>query len=350
MLIHFSIKIFRWAFVLTFFIIAFYFSWFGCYYYIKSTYSTEPLQTGIKTIEDKQEVLVLFFGFIGVLCSVYTLIAYIYDNKLTDRQLAQFLLKQKYVCTLSNKSIRTEELDWIRDKFERPISGDKDFFAVVIGPRGAGKTTSVETAADGFCGVIFIKNVPPGATVNEIIGKVWNEINDDIDENAKRARNVIREYKSISGGRSPIVIISAAQRSVNKEPAELTAAGRDLVSNGLNVLIDASENAMPEVLSGREIILEIKLFDHLTMKKLTQFESLFKFLKTAGNEDLILALCGGCPLLLKRLNSAVKLKDNTRAVDEKAVHDFVNKEIREANVYIKLLSSKILMKSVSLFF
>jgi hypothetical protein len=89
-----------------------------------------------------------------------------------------------------------------------------------------------------------------------------------------RAQQVIKDYNAISGGASPIVIISADQRPYSKEPAQLTAAGRSLTANGLNVLIDASENAMPDVLSGRELILEIREFSDPEMILLPQYKAL----------------------------------------------------------------------------
>jgi hypothetical protein len=234
------------------------------------------------------------------------------------------------------------------------MNGEQEF-AVVVGPKGIGKSTAVATAADGLPGVIIIKEVRPGTTKDVIMEKVWSKLNGKLNENnqdsEERARKIIQEFKYISGGKAPIVIISADMRPINDKPAELTATGRSLTEIGLNVLIDASENAMPSSLTGREMILEMTELNDTYMRKLPQFEKLIGFLTNTSNDELILAVCGGCPLHLQRLSKTVKLEGNTRTEDEKAVRDFYDIEMAKAHErIILLLDSYPKMKNVSFVF
>jgi hypothetical protein len=176
-----------------------------------------------------------------------------------------------------------------------------------MGPRGIGKTLAVETAADGLPGVVFIKDVAPGTTKDIIMARVWAKLNGPLEKNEDRGRQVIEAYKAISQGQSPIVIISADQRPNNKEPAALTATGRTLTSEGINVLIDASENAMPTLLSGREKILEMEPMSSDIMSTLPDFKFLFDDEFTdEGCKQLVLTVCSGRPLLLRDLVSNIQ--------------------------------------------
>jgi hypothetical protein len=44
------------------------------------------------------------------------------------------------------------------------------------------------------------------------------------------------------------------------------------------------------------------------MRQLPEFKNLLECLKTQGNEEVVLAICGGVPLLLKELNKIIKIK------------------------------------------
>jgi hypothetical protein len=298
--------------------------------------------------------LTLIFLIISCLSKAF---AYWNDKIPTNAELnfkqAKSLFNQKYKCTLNYKSIRTEDVAWIKDKITRKILPDDQEFAVVVGPKGVGKTTSVETAADDLPGVIIIQEVRPGTNKDEIMKRVFNKIKGTLQntDTEERALSVLKEYKEISGGKSPIIIISADQRDVNDKPAELTATGRTLTKYGFNVLIDASENAMPNSRTDREIKLEMKELSNLDMQKLPQFAKLLTFLKDTGHDLLILAICGGCPQTLKKLSNIVKLEDTSITNDEKKVRNFIDQELSIAYDNTQALaSSSSLIKTVCVIF
>ena len=122
-------------------------------------------------------------------------------------------------------------------------------------------------------------------------------------------KSVIELYR-MRTGQVPIIVIEASQRSLNKSPAYLTSAARKLVDNfGLNVLIDCSENELPnEMKTGREVMIRLEPITDDMMRQLPEFKELDDLLNKKDNLDVLLAICGGVPLLLTKPKHYIKLK------------------------------------------
>jgi hypothetical protein len=149
-------------------------------------------------------------------------------------------------------------------------------------------------------------------TKNEILDMVCHKITNrsgSFTENEEFMKEVVDKYCSRTG-KIPVIIIQADQRPPNEKPAHLTAAARVLADKfGLNVFIDCSENAFPDKSrTGREIMIELEPMSSDMMRQLPEFKDLLEFLKTQDNEEVVLAICGGVPLLLKDLNDIIKIK------------------------------------------
>jgi hypothetical protein len=241
---------------------------------------------------------------------------------------AKLLYKRKF---LSNKpnSIRKSDVDWIKEYMVRKMAPGEKRFPVVIGPRGIGKTTAVETAADGLPGVIVANNVRPGINSDVILDMVLIGINGTLINSTRRALEVIELYKTVSGGQVPTIIIPALQRLTDEKPAELTAAARELTDHfGLNVLIDASENAIPtRALSRREDILHVTPMTDAMMRQLPEFKNLLDYLVKTGNEEVVLAVCNCKPILLGNLN--IQINDADEKDKDRIVRYFVETQLRE---------------------
>lgn len=151
----------------------------------------------------------------------------------------------------------------------------------------------------------------PGTTQDEIKDKVCFKITNrpgSFDANSEFMKEVIEKYRSRTG-KVPVIIIQAAQRPRNKEPAQLTAAARDLVDEfGLNVFIDCSENAFPDSRTDREFMIELEPMNWDMMRQIPEFKDLLGFLKTQGDEEVVLAIFGGVPLHLSNLNDMINEK------------------------------------------
>lgn len=149
----------------------------------------------------------------------------------------------------------------------------------------------------------------PGLKIDEILDMVCHEITNckgSYYVNEEFMKKVIELYHSRTGN-DPVIIIKADERLENEEPAQLSAAARVLVDEfGLNVLIDCGENAFPDKLrTHREIMIELEPMSSDMMRQLPEFKDLFKTLKSQGNEEVVLAICGGVPLL-KQLNKIIE--------------------------------------------
>jgi hypothetical protein len=263
------------------------------------------------------------------------------SDKELDRQRAQLLFDIQYTSDAQYTSIRTDDVNWIKgEMMKKRALGDEKTFTVVVGPKGVGKTSAVKTAVDGLPGVIFISNIPPDTSQDEIIKRVCAKINvhGQLEDTEERALSIIEAYKTISGGQTPILIIPASPRLIDEKPAKLSDAGRVLTKTfKLNVLIDASENAMPSALevTPREEILEMKPMTDEIMRKLPQFEQLFEYLNETKNDQVVLAVCNGSPAFLRVLNG--KLNECGASEKDTEVIKFVEKELIKANLSINAL-------------
>ena len=53
-------------------------------------------------------------------------------------------------------------------------------------------------------------------------------------------------------------------------------------------------------------MIELEPMSSDMMRQLPEFKDLFKLLKSQGNEEVVLAVCGGVPLILKQLNNKIE--------------------------------------------
>ena len=146
--------------------------------------------------------------------------------------------------------------------------------------------------------------------MDKILDKVGHKITNrkgSYIENKKFMKEIIDLYRYRTG-KDPVIIIKAGELLENQEPAQLSTAARVLVDEfGLNVLIDCGENAFPEELrTHRELMIELEPMNSDMMRQLPEFKDLFKLLKSQGNEEVVLAICGGVPLILKQLNNKIE--------------------------------------------
>lgn len=244
------------------------------------------------------------------------------------------------------ESVRNDEVQWIKKMLSANPTDHN--FAVIRGPKGIGKSVAVKSAINDMRGVIVIQRVSPGTSQDEILNRVCVKITGiegSLSKHEESMKRVVSFYKLYTG-RVPIVIIPAAERDRNKDPAELTAAARSLVEEyGLIVLIDCSENALPELLSGREIILNIEPMSDTMMRKLPGFDEVFSCLREQGNEDVVMRLCTGRPIVLEQLKNLLKPCE-TQEQKRDVVEQFVINTLKKAKDEIERVSSHPNMKEV----
>jgi len=236
----------------------------------------------------------------------------------------------------SAQSIRADDVDWIKRHLSRKIEPDNQFFGVVSGPRGIGKTYAILTALNGFPGVIKILDVRHGTDKDVILSRVFNKICGEDNASEDKTRKIIEAYREKYNKRL-IVVIPADEREIDAQPALLTQAARNLVERfKVEVLIDAGENALTW-LTERESILYMEPMTDEMMCQIKEYEPLLDYLKSKGNKEVVLAACAGRPLLLNNLAHLMN-KCSNEEDKEKAVRKFVENQLAEAHNSIMALS------------
>jgi hypothetical protein len=109
---------------------------------------------------------------------------------------------------------------------------------------------------------------------------------------------VIFWYRVFTLGRSPVVIIDAAQGKFGEQCTDLSNAVRTLVENyKLRVLVYGTTNYLPLPLfrTMRQLVFDIKPMTKEMIWKMGQLQDLFRYIKGTGLEDTVFAVLGGIP-------------------------------------------------------
>ena len=212
-------------------------------------------------------------------------------------------------------------------------NANKDQYVVVAGPKGVGKTCIVETATEKTFGVVSI-DVQPGKSHDDIKANVFTAItrcNPRTVELSASARRVAWWHRFIF--RTPVtIVLHAAERKPTQQFADLDSAARVLTYDfGMRVVIDASDNSLPEFAKAtkREEVIEVPLMPRSVVEEMPKLQDLHAALKAADLADVVWACVGGNPadyLKLDRqwVNAG---KGSLEAVVESFVRDLLDKAI-----------------------
>ena len=155
-------------------------------------------------------------------------------------------------------SQRTKEVEKMRTALS---NANKDQYVVVAGPKGVGKTCIVETATERTFGVMSVR-VPAATPEHTIMANVFTAVtrcNPRTVELSASARRVAWWHRFIF--RTPVtIVLHAAERKPTQQFADLDSAARALTYDfGMRVVIDASDNSLPEFAKGtkREKVIEV---------------------------------------------------------------------------------------------
>jgi hypothetical protein len=207
---------------------------------------------------------------------------------------------------------------------------DKDFgqsYLVVTGDKGVGKTCLLNTVTSKTTGVIKLK-AQPGHSEDAIIKNTLQELANPpfkFMNPLKSAPRVIFWHRLFTLGRSPIVVINAAERKVGQDYAGLTGAVRTLVDDfKLRVIVDGSPNSLDETLlrTTRQRVFDIKPMTKEMVWQIGQLQHLFKYVKDASLEDTVFAVLGGIPSRYEELwdNSKIDLQAGLDAKEVIGTH------------------------------
>jgi hypothetical protein len=222
-------------------------------------------------------------------------------------------LRSRFAFKPNPESLRYDEI-----KLLRSMIADKDFgqsYLVVTGDKGVGKTCLLNTVTSKTAGVIKVI-AQPQHNEDTIIKNTLQRLTRipfDFVPPFDSAKRVIFWYRLFTLGRSPVVVINAAERKVGQDYAGLTGAVRTLVDNyRLRVVVDGSPNSLDETLlrTTRQSIFDIKPMTKEMIWQLEQLQDFFKYVKDSGLEETVFAVLGGVPSRYEELwrNSKINLK------------------------------------------
>jgi len=144
-------------------------------------------------------------------------------------------------------------------------------------------------------------------------------------------RRILFWYRFPFRSTRPTIILCASERQEGQLHAQILAAARVLTdTHNFSVVIDTSDHAVPLVLTEREHNIELEPMNDEMMKKLSGYEGLFKFLEQEGLEQVVLAICGGCPGKLDGLQVKLKQEGSKDEQKKTAVRNFVVDAIERA--------------------
>ncbi|KAJ3118663.1 hypothetical protein HDU96_010647 [Phlyctochytrium bullatum] len=234
-------------------------------------------------------------------------------------------LRSRFAFKPNPKSLRFAEI-----KLLRSMIADKDIgqsYLVVTGEKGVGKTCLLNTVTSKTAGVIKVKALPSD-NERTIINNTLQELADPpfkFMNPLKSAPRVIFWYRLFTLGRSPMVVINAAERKVGQDYAGLTGAVRTLVDDyKLRVVVDGSPNSLDETLlrTKRQSVFDIKPMTKEMVWQIGQLQELFKYAKEAGLEGTMFAVLGGIPADYEELwrNSKIDLQSGRDAREVIGTH------------------------------
>ena len=234
-------------------------------------------------------------------------------------------LRSRFGFKPNPESLRCAEIKRLRS-----MIAEKDFgqsYLVVTGETGVGKTCLLNTVTSKTAGVIKVKALPSdnAHTIIKNTLQSLTRIPFDLVYPFDSAKRVIFWHRVFTLGRSPKVVITAAERNVGDNYADLTAAVRTLVEEyKLRVIVVGSPNSLDETLfrTYRQRVFEIKPMTKEMIWQIGQLQELFKYVKDAGLEDTVFAVLGGIPADYEELwrNSMIDLQAGRDAKEVIGTH------------------------------
>lgn len=206
---------------------------------------------------------------------------------------------------LPKTSQRTALVSKVRDDI-RHIEAEQ--YIVVTGPKGVGKSLLVETAVRWRPGVVTVR-VPAGAAEREITNEAFAKfanlpISPSSAFSESSAIRVLKVHKLLFG--KATLVLQVAERDMNKQYAEVTAAARILATLPLRVVIDASHNSLPSSAAEtkREILVEVFPMERQQIEAMDELQELLAVLRAADLQDLVWEVLGGSPADYLQLKTA----------------------------------------------
>lgn len=183
------------------------------------------------------------------------------------------------------KSLRSKDVEIIRENVHNDLAITTDQFLVVRGPKGIGKTVAIENALAHTWSVCYVRRpIEPGTRKSQIVDQVLDDFTNIENRflTKDKATNHVLFWNSVFtlGRRKPIIVISAQERLNGQPHAHIAEAARDLAKMGMRVIIDSSDGALySHPLTKRELFIEMEPMSLDLIEKMPEIQELIDFLK-----------------------------------------------------------------------
>jgi hypothetical protein len=262
-----------------------------------------------------------------------------------NRYTAAFRLKHFYSGKVesSQTSLRKDDVTKIQQRLSEH-SPSAEIFVVVHGPQGVGKTTAVQTALSGASGVVLM-DVWSGLKENEICDLVHLEIWPDIfqiirSRNRRYQARLTIKWFTYWYGKPPCVVLTAVTRTQPEElPTNVLAAAEMLSKQGLQVIIDASQDYVASARRfTRASLVYLDYMDWESVQKIPQLHRLMGNLESLHLTHKVQAVIGDCPRQLELLQSEIPTDASPAQIKEITIN-FLDNQLQDAvflqNTFIK---------------
>jgi hypothetical protein len=184
-----------------------------------------------------------------------------------------------------SKPAVSQRHDEARDLRELLRTLAKKCYIILRGDKGVGKTELIEYALENRCGVVNM-SVYAETKGDDIVKGALHAFLRSTDifsfiDPLPNARRVLWIYSFLSST-PPTLVMAVDERQSTDEYAGVTSAVRCLADLGINVIVDASPNSLPDetLRTQRQIVMEIDLMPRNMVLSDPQFKALFDRLKS----------------------------------------------------------------------
>jgi hypothetical protein len=245
--------------------------------------------------------------------------------------------------------VRVEEMKAFRSIFSR-LNGKSiaaTHYAVVVGPKGVGKTVLIDSVLKSKAGLMDV-TIAPGTKMNDIISQVETLIAGRamIGSSAGAAFRTLWWF-NVFGARLTIVLRMAER--TEGEFAQVTGATRALVKMGCRVIIDASPNSLESaaLTTNRQIVLRVGAMPREVMMSVPKYANLFERLNKLKLDELVWQVVGGMGASMDLLVEEMSLVGDVEF--EKGVHRILIELISNAMTAIDQSPSAVCSNMLPLF-
>jgi len=183
---------------------------------------------------------------------------------------------------------------------------DYDAYLVVLGSKGIGKTSIIETATRHRPGIVDVRarsGDSDAMITDAVLGAIANTRSFAHIRLDSSARRVLFWYRLIPFAPAPTVCLQISEVLPGTSYPDVTGAVKSLVHEfNLRIIVDSSDHSLPNgvLATGRQKVLTVEEMSAEEVMADPRLKQLFLSLQAENLDKVVWAICGGNPLKLMR--------------------------------------------------